>query len=336
MSATSTLTANPQVGVVITAYNNADTIAEAISSLLGQSYSRKHLFVVVDQSSSDETEKVVDEQCGKSDTCSVIKCRGVGRSKARNIGWRAVDCPVVMFADGDDVYGGEYLDKAVDALMSDPAVGGVCLGGAPLPTGKKLLDDFYRAYGATDARTQSGRQPDWAWVYKIECLTATGGFDETLSQAEDKEFCGRVKQAGFAIAYVPGVNWYRRKAQTFREFVAKEYLAGRRRVFYYAKKRVYRPIAKGLAPVALLVSIVALGLAEGPTLAGVGALLVLTLYVVASVSKVKGSRPSPRALGRYSFMALSAWVAFSAGTLYGLLALLARVTGLSHLDTGRF
>jgi len=335
MSATGTLTANPQVGVVITAYNNADTITEAISSLRAQSYSRKHLFVVVDQSSSDETEKVVDEQSAKADF-SVIKCRGVGRSKARNIGWKAVDCPVVMFADGDDVYGEEYLNKAIDALSSDPHVGGVCLGGAPLPTGKKLLDDFYRAYGATDARAQSGKQPDWAWVYKIECLTATGGFDESLSQAEDKEFCGRVKQAGFAIAYVSGVNWYRRKAQTFREFVGKEYLAGRRRVFYYAKKRVYRPIAKGLAPVALLISLVALGLIEGPTLAAVGALLALALYVVASVSKVRGSRPSLRSLGRFSFMALSAWVAFSAGTVYGLLALLGRVSGLSHLDTGRF
>jgi glycosyltransferase involved in cell wall biosynthesis len=332
----STVTANPQVGVVITAYNNANTVGEAISTLCSQSYAQKHIFVVVDESSSDETERVVETECAKADCCSVIRCKGVGRSKARNIGWRAVDCPVVMFADGDDVYGEHYLERAVAALFSSPGVGGVCLGGAPLPTGKKLLDDFYSAYGATDVRAQANKQPDWAWVYKMECLTATGGFDESLSQTEDKEFCSRVKQAGFVIAYVGGVNWYRRKAQTFGEFVRKEYLAGRRRVFYYAKRRVYRPIAKGLMPTVLFFAVVALGLVEGATLAVVLVALALALYLVASVRKLGKSQGSMRSLGRYCLMALSATVAFSAGTVHGLLALLARVSGLSRLDTGRF
>ena len=329
-------TISPQVSIVVTAYNNADTIAEAIASLGSQSYTRKHLLVVVDQSSSDETEVVVDKECALLEGCSVIKCRGVGRSKARNIGWMHASSPVVMFADGDDVYDHQYLAKAVGALFANTAVGGVCLGGAPLPTGKKLLDDFYRAYGTADDRVKSGQQPEWAWVYKMECLKATGGFDENLSQAEDKDFCTRVKQAGFTIAYVPGVNWYRRKAQTFTKFISKEYLAGRRRVFYYAKKKVYRPIARGLAPAAVGAFLVGIGAIAGPIAASLATLLALLIFLIASAANAKGSFGSPRSIFRYSLMAVSARLAFCAGTLYGLSALLARTMGLTRIDSGRF
>ena len=267
MSKAGVASEDPEVGVVITAYNNAATIAASIESLCAQSYPRKHIFVVVDQSSSDETERVVDAECALRECCSVIKCKGVGRSKARNIGWMSVRSPVVMFADGDDVYSEEYLAKAVEGLDSSPSVGGVCLGGAPLPTGKKLLDDYYRAYGPTDARSRPGKQPDWAWVYRIDCLRVTGGFDESLSQAEDKDFCSRVKKAGYDIAYVPGVNWHRRKAETYRNFVSKEYLAGRRRVFYYSKNRSYRPIIRGMLPAVPLTVLLGLWATVGPFLA---------------------------------------------------------------------
>lgn len=325
---------HPMVGIVVTAYNNSETIEETILSLSLQSYNPKHIYVVVDSSSRDNTERVVDSCCSRLSGCTIIRCRGVGRSNARNVGWGEAQTPIVMFADGDDIYEREYLDKAVNAIANQPLVGGVCVGGAALPTGTKTLDDYYLAYGTTDDRMNTGEQPGWAWVYKLECLKVTNGFDESLSQAEDREFCSRVKLAGYSIAYVAGVNWYRRKASTFLEFVRKELHAGKRRVFFEVKDRSYGSIVRGLAPALVLLVVPlsdTLGLVQG---ALIGAGLVAT-YLVASALRAKRKIRTVASFCRFALMLVSARFAFFAGTLEGLAILLARSLGLATPDTGR-
>ena len=253
-------TAPQEVSIIVIAYNNAATLPECFSSLARQTYPYKAIVVVCDRTSPDETEPVVDSLMSTQNHSVAIKCDNVGRSKARNLGWQSVSSPIVMFADGDDVYEKTYVEKAVAALKDDANVGGVCLGGTALKKDGGILSKYYETYGATDVRVEerSGSGPEWAWVYRHKCLEEAGGFDEGLAQAEDKDLCARVKKAGYRIAYVGGTNWYRRKPERIRGFVKKEYLGGKRRVVYELKNDEYRSVLTNAIPAIYLVFALAL------------------------------------------------------------------------------
>ncbi|MEM0117533.1 MAG: glycosyltransferase [Conexivisphaerales archaeon] len=225
----------PLVGIIVTAYNNGKTIVQTLSTLSAQTYPNKEIIVVCDNNSKDDTVLKVNDYIKNVKDARIVYCEGVGRSEARNIGWQNTSASIIMFADGDDLYEEEYISKAVRALQASPDYGGVCLGGTALVTTNSLLNKFYKSYGSTDERMPAGREPDWAWVYRRECLVMVKGYDESLDQGEDKDLCSRVKALGFRIAYVEGINWYHRKPETIRDLLKKEYFAGKRRVAYEIK-----------------------------------------------------------------------------------------------------
>lgn len=326
-----------EVSIIITAFNNADTLPNCFSSLAGQTYPSRQIVVVCDRSSSDETERVADSMA-LSSNCVVIKCDGVGRSRARNIGWQSVSSPIVMFADGDDVYEKTYVEKAVESLRDEPKVGGVCLGGTALVRNDSALSKYYEAYGATDVRAadRSGTGPTWAWVYRRECIAEVRGFDEGLAQAEDKDLCARVKKAGYRIAYVGGVNWYRRKPEKVRSFVKKEYQGGKRRVVYELKNSDYHSLLTNLAPAVYLI----VALASAPLLGAVYSLLILfaglAAYGLIFIGRRSGNQRSGKLLLVFLTLGLLGRIASSIGGLYGLFIIGLRRVGVVSVDLGRF
>jgi glycosyltransferase involved in cell wall biosynthesis len=329
--------ASQEVSIVITAFNNADTFPDCFSSLAAQTYPFKEIVVVCDRSSSDETEKVVDSVVRSFEHSRVVKCNNVGRSRARNIGWQSVSSPIVMFADGDDVYEKTYVEKAAGVLQNEPAVGGVCLGGKALTEDCSILSRYYEAYGATDARVgdRSGSEPDWAWVYRRDCIAQVKGFDEGLAQAEDKDLCARVKKAGYRIAYVGGTNWYRRKPERVSIFLKKEYLGGKRRVVYELRNNEYRSLLMNVVPAVFLIIV----LVSTPVLGALYSLLVLltglSAYGLFSVERLSG-----RGFGGEVFwflgLGISGRLASSVGSLYGLFILGLRRVKVVRVDLGRF
>ena len=244
---------NSLFSIVVTAYNNGSSISECVESLRAQTYRPKEIVIVLDDASTDDTSRAVRGMEGSS-LVTVVPCSKVGRSEARNMGWKRANGEMVMFADGDDVYGPEYLSKAATCLQGDPSIGGVCLGGAPLRVNNSIIARYEASYGPTDSRIRpqvSG--PDWAFVYRKECLSIVGGYRPNLSQAEDRDLCTRVKNRGYKIGYVPGVNWYHRKPSTFGELIAKEFRAGERRVAYEAETGHYKSFVTSMSPLLFLI-----------------------------------------------------------------------------------
>ena len=325
-----------EASIIVIAYNNGDSILECLSSLSDQTYQNKRILVVCDRSSSDDTEAVVDDFVRQNRGASAVKCDGVGRSRARNLGWQAVGSPVVMFADGDDVYERTYLEKAMSSLQSGPDVGGVCLGGRPLKLNDSILSKYYESFGATDARHDSrgGSGPGWAWVYRRECVEKVRGFDEGLAQAEDKEICMRVKGIGYRIAYVGGTNWYRRKPEKVRGFLKKEYLGGKRRTVFELKTAQYGSIAFNVAPIAYV--ILSAGLADTVGLFVSGVFLLLGVVAYALLFVLRRQSPASPETVWFILLAVTGRLASGVGSVYGLLVLGLVRLGASEVDLGRF
>lgn len=89
-----------QFSVVITCYNQASFIHEAVKSALGQEYREKEI-IVVDDGSTDGSIELI-EQFGPAVTFVPLKRNG-GPAEARNAGAAVACAAFLVFLDGDDL-----------------------------------------------------------------------------------------------------------------------------------------------------------------------------------------------------------------------------------------
>lgn len=234
------MSASPLVSIIVPAYNNGDIIERSMLSLVNQKYPKKEIIVVYDEGTSDNTKQVLSNIKDKfPHLIRVISTKHMGRSKARNFGWKSAQGDIFFFADADDIYNEEYLNKAVECLLSDPDFGGVTVTGASLKLESSLVTNCIEVYSLIVRRlTDEGKiKPKWAWVYRRDAIEKVEGFDERLSQAEDKDLYMRVKEAKYSFGFVGGVNWWHTRRGKLVPYLKKCYLAGKRRTLNLMKYR---------------------------------------------------------------------------------------------------
>jgi len=314
----------PLVTNVVIAYNNADTIQPCLESVLGQDYLRMQTIVVSDKGSTDGTDDRIRELLtktpGRFETLSIPH---LGRSAARNFGWRHGDGEVVFFADGDDVYNSNYLSRAIGAIGGEKT-GCVCVTGASLVEGDGLASRMLRVYSLVQVqrRKKSGFRPSWAWVYTRRALEEANGYDERLSQAEDKDLFERVQGLGYKAAVVDGINWSHRRASSTRAYFRKSLLGGVRRVPYLAKHRSFGGFMRATAIVWILALAFALQFFFEWSLlvAFFGVLAFLTFRGLDTAALVWREVPHKTDLVLYPFFNLATHAVSALGVVAGLFA----------------
>ncbi len=110
----------PKVNVIIPTYNRADLLAEAIRSVLEQTF-RDFEVIIVDDGSVDNTAEVVRSFHDPRVIYRYQKNSGV--AIARNTGILASDSEYVAFLDSDDALLDTALEKGVKVLDEHPEVG---------------------------------------------------------------------------------------------------------------------------------------------------------------------------------------------------------------------
>jgi glycosyltransferase involved in cell wall biosynthesis len=139
----------PAVSVVITCYNHAPFIGEAVESVLGQRGPRAEV-VVVDDGSTDDSAAVAEGFEG----VRFIRQRNRGVAAARNAGLAASGGRYVVFLDGDDRLLPGALDAGSRALGSNPSAAfvygryvAIAQDGSPAPTPAqpRVEGDHYEA-----------------------------------------------------------------------------------------------------------------------------------------------------------------------------------------------
>lgn len=114
----------PLVSVIMASHNGAPFVAEAIDSVLGQSYGPLEL-VVVDDGSSDDTAEIVAAYAGRdAERVRLMRkdqCQGPCR--ARNDALRLVRGRLVCWMDQDDVWASSKVGEQVRLMEQRPEVG---------------------------------------------------------------------------------------------------------------------------------------------------------------------------------------------------------------------
>jgi glycosyltransferase involved in cell wall biosynthesis len=186
----------PKVSVVIPTHNRAQFLKAAIASVLNQTYQDFEI-VVVDDASSDDTQKVVS-LCRDERIKYIRHEVNKGDAGSRNTGIVHSHGDYVAFLDDDDEWLPEKLKMQVDLLESSPAqVGGIYTGSLSLdtrsgkilnvnipPRKRHLFEDiFVNNFIATSCI-----------LLRRECIERVGLFDERIPFCSDYDMWIRIAE----------------------------------------------------------------------------------------------------------------------------------------------
>ena len=196
------------VAVVITSYNHAHFLLEAIQSVLAQTHSAFEI-LVVDDGSTDNTADMVLQCAG----VSLLRQNNQGLSAARNSGLKAVHSDKVVFLDADD----RLLPEALSAGLACFAGAGDC---GFVYGGYRLIDKHGNVFGK-DIHNPVGPQPyrdmlrgnqigmHATVMYDRARLLASGGFDPTVRRCEDYDVYLRMSRDGPIASHPQVIAEYR-------------------------------------------------------------------------------------------------------------------------------
>lgn len=186
----------PIVSVVIPTYNHERYIAEALDSVLAQTY-KDYEVIVVDDGSTDNTREVVKSY---GDAVRYIYQQNKRMSAARNTGIRAAQGEYIAFLDSDDTWYPQKLEKQMKLFELYPTAGlinGGCVyvdvrGNTIATICRKDLNDRDTLFHALLLNNVLSGGSSNA-VIKKECFELVGLFDENLkATAEDWDMWWRI------------------------------------------------------------------------------------------------------------------------------------------------
>ena len=208
----------PQVSVVIGAYNTEKYLEATVQSVLQQTY-RDFELIIVDDGSIDRTREVA---LALADKDSRVRCIGLDKNSGlpavpRNRGITEARGELVAFLDHDDIWTKWKLEDQVAVMLSHPELvltysmlklfGQVHFfsreyGVLPLPTSAPLSKSDLMA-GKTI--------PCSSVIARCALLRAVGGFDENpqLKATEDYDLWLRISGQG-PIGFIPRIHGYYR------------------------------------------------------------------------------------------------------------------------------
>lgn len=194
-------------------------ILDAVESALTQSRPPVEI-VVADDGSRDGTPEALAERFG--DRVRVLRGPFGGAAAARNAAWRASRAPWVAFLDADDLWFPDKLATAARALAASPAACWFFSDGAFRTIDGTLEPSWLAPWADLDEPYDGSPVAELfevnfiltsSMVASRAALEASGGFDETLSHAEDLDLWIRLARRWPAAATArPLVRYQHRPA----------------------------------------------------------------------------------------------------------------------------
>lgn len=185
----------PSISVVIPAFNAEEYLPRCIDSLLKQSF-KDFEIIIIDDGSTDRTEKICDQYATIHDIIRVIHISNSGVSAARNLGTSIANGTHITYVDADDYVSPSFLSSFVDigGLNADLSFTGFENN---YPDISKNTTLFLEHCGSSitkknvicDSINTCHCLTPWAKLYRVSLLKEHGiEFDTSLKYSEDRIF----------------------------------------------------------------------------------------------------------------------------------------------------
>lgn len=197
------------VSVVIPAYNSAGCIAEALDSVLEQTFAKPEI-IVINDGSPDTTllERALEPY---RERIRYIKQENQGPSGARNAGILAARGKYVAFLDSDDRWLPCHLATQIEALEKRPALA-LVYADAMLTVDDVPVRTYFESCPQThpvtfeSLITEECSVVTSATVALREALVTAGMFDDQFRRCEDFDLWTRIVHCGYEVDYTSQVQ----------------------------------------------------------------------------------------------------------------------------------
>lgn len=182
---------NPIVSIIIPVFNRQDLVKDALDSVLAQSYQNWEC-IVVDDGSTDETWKVLEEYAQKDKRIKIHKRNREpkGAPTCRNIGINQSSGKYLMFLDSDDVLASECIMFRVTHAKKHPNYSTWIFDTSIF---QKQIDDDDRMWNKLNSNEEDlirflKNDPPWSISGPLWKNTNMRLFDETALGGQDWEY----------------------------------------------------------------------------------------------------------------------------------------------------
>lgn len=184
---------HPFFSIIVPTYNRGYRIANALNSVFKQSFSSWEV-IVIDDASSDDTEKVVRTLSKENEKVFYFKqYRNEGPANARNLGINLARGEFLAFLDSDDHFLPDHLEKRYQIIQKNQDLDFI-YGGMKI-VGSALIPDRYDLSKTVDISTLK-IFPTGTYIVRTEAAKEIGGFPN-LRLSEDMEFLAKAKRLGY-------------------------------------------------------------------------------------------------------------------------------------------
>jgi glycosyltransferase involved in cell wall biosynthesis len=137
----------PKVSIIVPNYNYVRYLEERFRSILGQTFGDYEI-IFLDDASTDGSLKLVDENFKASLTRTEVNAKNSGNPFVQwNRGVKLSRGEYVWIAEADDVCTHEFLERLVQILDANPAVGLAYCNTIPINENGTILDaNFHHRY----------------------------------------------------------------------------------------------------------------------------------------------------------------------------------------------
>lgn len=109
---------NFKISIIIPVYNAENTLNRCLDSIVNQEY-KNYEIILINDGSTDNSKQILDEYKNKYTNIIVKHKTNEGVSSARNMGLEIASGQYIMFADSDDFFINQWLDKLNHELLKN-------------------------------------------------------------------------------------------------------------------------------------------------------------------------------------------------------------------------
>lgn len=193
------------ISVIIPCYNNSDTIARAITSVLNQTVAATEIIIVDDGSSDVNQTQDIIQQLDDRRIKLIKHQQNKNGSAARNTGIKAATGDIIALLDADDEWLPNHLEHSINRLLNNDIE--LCYCKAQIKT-NKIIDLTLPSNAIKHNETvadylflKNGFIQTSTLVFKKEKVQVL--FNEHLIRHQDYDFLLQVEAAGHKIGMSP-------------------------------------------------------------------------------------------------------------------------------------
>lgn len=202
----------PEVSVVMSVYNNADHLRDALDGILSQDGISLEL-IAVDDGSTDGSPAILDEYACRDQRVRVVRQVNAGLTRALVAGCEQARGEFIARQDADDLSLPGRLRSQVELLRSDARLVFVSCWSEVMGPGGEMLLTHRREFTPEQATTRlfdegnrTGPPGHGSVMFRREAYRKVGGYRPTFYYAQDWDLWLRLGEVGL-LGYVQKVGY---------------------------------------------------------------------------------------------------------------------------------